>query len=54
MTVNEDMVLREVNKLLEAQFNSFSWADMINCSDILSSEEKAWAKEHTGYGAYIC
>jgi len=54
MAIDKEKVLREVNKALEAQFDTFSWSDMINCCDDLSPEEKAWAKENTGYQAYIC
>lgn len=49
-------ILRQVNKGLEWQFDSYSWADMIE--DALGAdftpEEKRWAKEHTGYNAYEC
>jgi len=47
-------ILRLVNQALEAQFDIYSWAHMINDIDNLTTEEKEWAQEHTGYKAYIC
>jgi hypothetical protein len=49
-------ILRQVNKGLEWQFETYSWSHMIN--DALSGigftkEEIEWAKDHTGYKAYI-
>jgi hypothetical protein len=49
-------ILRRVNKGLEWQFEIYSWADMITdclCIDF-TLEEIEWAKENTGYNAYIC
>jgi hypothetical protein len=50
-------ILRQVNKGLECQFEIYSWANMID--DCLSErefskEEIDWAKNNTGYSAYIC
>ena len=46
--------MRLINKSLEAQFEIYSWADMINDTPDLTNEERQWAKEHTGYKAYKC
>jgi len=50
-------ILYRVKKGLDYQFDIYSWSTMIE--DALSSmeftkEEIEWAKEHTGYKAYIC
>jgi hypothetical protein len=50
-------ILYRVNRGLEFQFDTYSWAHMIE--DALSSmeftrDEIEWAKEHTGYKSYIC
>ena len=47
-------ILRLVNQGLEAQFDIYSWAQMIDDIDVLTGVEKEWAKNHTGYRAYIC
>jgi len=46
-------ILRQVNKALEAQFETYSWQDMMNDIPDLSPEERKWAAENTGYKAYI-
>jgi hypothetical protein len=51
-------ILRQINKGLEWQFESYTWADMIDdCMDNglgFTKEEINWAKNNTGYNAYIC
>jgi hypothetical protein len=47
-------ILRQVNKALEYQFETYSWFDMIKDIPDLSEEEIKWASENTGYSAYIC
>jgi hypothetical protein len=47
-------ILRQVNKALEFQFETYSWANMINDIPDLTVEERKWAEENTGYSAYIC
>jgi hypothetical protein len=50
-------ILRQVNKGLEWQFDTYSWSNMISdcmLSPEFSKEEIEWAKENTGYQAYIC
>jgi len=47
-------ILRQVNKALEFQFETYSWADMISDIPDLTPEEVKWASENTGYNAYIC
>jgi hypothetical protein len=47
-------ILRQVNKALEFQFETYSWANMINDIPDLTAEERKWAEENTGYSAYIC
>lgn len=50
-------ILRQVNKALEWQFETYTWADMINdCMDNglgFTKAEIEWAKNNTGYKAYI-
>lgn len=55
--LNEDRkqeILRQVNKALEFQFETYSWFDMIKDIPDLTEEERKWASENTGYSAYIC
>ena len=47
-------ILRQINKALEFQFETYSWADMISDIPDLTPEEVKWASENTGYNAYIC
>ena len=50
-------ILRQVNRGLEWQFESYTWASMIDdvmITDRFTKEEITWAKENTGYKAYIC
>ena len=47
-------ILRQVNKALVYQFETYSWLDMIKDIPDLSPEEQKWASENTGYSAYIC
>lgn len=50
-------ILRAVNKALEWQFSNYSWADMIDDglpAPTFNKEEREWAKNNTGYKAYIC
>lgn len=55
--LNEDRkqeILRQINKALEYQFETYSWFDMIKDIPDLTEEERKWASENTGYSAYIC
>ena len=47
-------ILRLINRALEAQFEIYSWADMMKDISYLSPDERVWATENTGYKAYIC
>ena len=50
--VDKEMVLHKVGKALDYQFESYSWFDMLNDSD-LTEEELEYAKEHISYRVYI-
>jgi len=47
-------ILRQINKALEAQFEIYSWAHMIEDIPELDVNERIWAKNNTGYKAYVC
>ena len=48
-------ILRLINIALEAQFSMYSWDDLINDALIdFTDEDRKWAKNNTGYEAYIC
>ena len=50
--VDEEKVAYTVKKGLEAQFETYSWEDMID--DLgLTRDEAAWAKEHTTYAVKV-
>ncbi len=49
---DKQYILNKVNDGLVAQFEMYSWHDMINDCD-LTPEQKAWAKENIDYRAYI-
>lgn len=51
---NKKEILRLINQALEAQFDIYTWANMINDIDTLTIEEKDWAQNHTSYKAYKC
>jgi histidinol phosphatase-like PHP family hydrolase len=50
---NRREILRLVNKALDYQFESYSFAHMIDDIMDLSDEEKKWAKENLTYKAYV-
>jgi len=53
--MDKEKILRLLNKALEYQFDcGYGWSNMIDDTEDLTPEEKAWAKENTGYQAYIC
>jgi hypothetical protein len=50
-------ILRHISKGLEWQFESYTWANMIDdclLDTLFTKEEIKWAKYNTGYKAYIC
>lgn len=53
LTVNEkEIVLDRVSRALDAQFELYSWEDMLgDCN--LTPKELVWAKKHICYKAYI-
>lgn len=50
--IDKAYILSRVAKALDAQFEIYSWYDMLNDCD-LTPEELEWAKEHISYKAYI-
>ena len=44
--INADYIQAEVTDLMANSMTCFSFEDIIDCSDDLTDEEKAWAKEH--------
>ena len=50
-------ILRQINKGLEWQFETYTWANMVNDCLLINDftkKEIEWAKIHTGYKAYLC
>lgn len=47
--MDREQILYLVNKALGYQFETYSWMNMIDDIEDLTTEEKEWAKEHTTY-----
>jgi hypothetical protein len=46
-------ILRLVNQALEAQFDIYTWSNMISDIDSLTQDEKDWAFFNITYKAYF-
>lgn len=47
--IDKDKIRNVVSKALDYQFEIYSWMNMIDDIQDLTSKEKEWAKEHTTY-----
>jgi hypothetical protein len=50
---NTEYIVDHVTDLFSYSLSSFSFEDIIGCSDKLTDEEKEWAKENLDWKIYI-